>query len=142
MIAGYEEEFKRSLEPIVIDIQNHGRYSMNNYVHDNINDAYVEKDSRTYLCSDLLRNQMGGLDDMLDKSGNGHFAYFTQKDFSQTGAARTMALDVKTFFTDFILKGSFDMVHESSVNRYKNKLLQVQLHFPDLLRAVTRFSLS
>ena len=38
---------------------------------------------------------MKGLDDMLDKSRSGHFAYLTQKDILLTGAARTMKLDVQ-----------------------------------------------
>ena len=69
---------------------------MAEYVHDRVKDAYVEKDSKTFLSSDLLRSQLGGLFELL-KEGKS-FGFFTQKDFSQTGAARTMALDVKTFF--------------------------------------------
>ena len=112
-----EAEFKSLFMPIVIDIQNHGRYSMISYIHDNVNDAYVETNSRLFLSSDLLRGQLGGLDDMLDKSGNGHFAYFTQKDFSSTGAARTMELDVGLFLADFVLKECFGITNEEIVKR-------------------------
>ena len=45
---GQEEKFKSLFDPIVIDIQNHGRYSMQNYILDNTNDAYVEKISGTF----------------------------------------------------------------------------------------------
>ena len=115
MKVGHEEEFKSLFNPIVFDIQNHGRYSLRNYIPDNINDAYVERHSRTFLRSDLFREQMRGLDDMLDKSQSGHFAYFTQNDFSQTGAARTMELDAHNFLADIILKGSF--TNKRIVNR-------------------------
>ena len=107
MKVGQEEEFKSLFNPIVFDIQNHGRYSMMNYIPDNINEAYIKKNSRTFLCSDLFRGQLKGLDDMLDQSRSGHFAYLTQKDFSPTGAARTMELDVHSFLANIILKGCF-----------------------------------
>ena len=90
---------------------------MRNYIPDNINDAYVKKTSGTFLSSDLFRGQMKGLDDMLDKSRSGHFAYFTHKDFSPTGAARTMELDVQKFLADIILKGCF--ISKRLVKRYK-----------------------
>ena len=115
MKVGHEEQFKSLFNPIVFDIQNHGRYSLRNYIPDNINNAYVERHSRTFLRSDLFREQMRGLDDMLDKSRSGHFAYFTQKDFSLTGAARTLELDVHCFLADIILKGCFHSA--KTVNR-------------------------
>ena len=95
-MSGHEDEFKCLFRPFVIDIQNHGRVNMPEYIHHKIKDAYVENDSRTFLSADLFRNQIGGLFELL-KEGNS-FGYLTQKDFSPTGAARTMALDVKTFF--------------------------------------------
>ena len=74
---------------------------MAGYVSDKVNDAYVERNSRTFLSSDLLRSQVDGLFELL-KKGNS-FEDFTVKDFSQTGAARTMALDVKKFFRECLL---------------------------------------
>ena len=95
-MQGHEHKFKSLFKRFVIDIQNHGRVDMAEYVHDRVKDAYVEKDSKTFLSSDLLRSQLGGLFELL-KEGKS-FGFFSRKDFSQTGAARTMALDVKTFF--------------------------------------------
>jgi hypothetical protein len=91
----------------VIDIQNFGRPDMTKYVYDKVNDAYLEKDSRMFLCSDLLRNQLGGLLDQM-KEGRA-LDVFTQKDFSQTGAARTMSIDVNRFFREILLKSLIDI---------------------------------
>ena len=75
---------------------------MTNYVYDKIDDAYVEKDSRTFLCSNLLRDQIEGLFEFLEGGKLGSLG-FTRKDFSQTGAARTMTLDIKMFFRQRLL---------------------------------------
>ena len=69
---------------------------MTKYVLEHINEAYEEYNSKTFISSDLMRNQVGGLSE-LTTTGNA-FGHFIQKDFSKTGAARTMALDVKKFF--------------------------------------------
>ena len=74
---------------------------MAGYVSDKVNDAYEERNSKTFLSSDLLRSQVDGLFELL-KDGKS-FEDFTPKDFSQTGAARTMALDVKKFFRECLL---------------------------------------
>ena len=112
-MEGHEDVFKSLFKPYVINIQNHGRAEMAGYVYDKVNDAYKEKDSRTFLCSDLLRSQMGGLLDsgLLDSSKEGwsFIGNFSQKDFSKTGAARTMALDVKKFIGDGLLTGLVDI---------------------------------
>ena len=97
-MEGHENEFKSMFKRFVIDIQNHGRNDMAEYVSDNVNDAYQERDSRTFLSSDLLRSQVYGLFELLKEDNS--FGHFTRKDFSQTGAARTMALDVKKFFKE------------------------------------------
>ena len=100
-MEGHHYEFKSLFERFVIDIQNHGRSDMAEYVSDKVNDAYEERDSRTFLSSDLLRSQVDGMFELL-KEGKS-FEDFTPKDFSQTGAARTMALDVKKFFRECLL---------------------------------------
>ena len=74
---------------------------MPEYVHDNINDAYIQRDSKTYISSNLLRSQVGGLHEMM-KDGKS-FGDFARKDFSTTGAARTLALDVKKGFRECLL---------------------------------------
>ena len=117
MKTGEEEEFKSLFNPIVCDIQNHGRYSMRSYTTENINNAYVKKGSGTFLNSDLLRGQLQGLDDMLDACGNGHFAYLSKKDFSKTGAARTMELDVRNFLKNIIVKEGFGINNDYIASR-------------------------
>ena len=82
---------------------------MRDYSDEYVSDAYIEKGSTTFLSSDLLREQLAGLDDMMDSRGNGHFAYFSRKDFSATGAARTMELDLKNFVKDIIIKNCFSI---------------------------------
>ena len=109
------ETFKELFKPFVIDIQNHGRYNKAEYVYEKINDAYVENvesDFKTFLCSDLLRSQVLGLMESLEEGSC--FSNFARKDFSQTGAARTMALDVKKMVRKWIniclteVPGTFD----------------------------------
>ena len=68
---------------------------MNQMIIDKINDAYVEVDGRTYLSSDMMRSQVEGLIEHMLKESLSHF---NKKDFSHTGAARTIALDVKRLF--------------------------------------------
>ena len=65
---------------------------MNQMISDKIDDAYVEVDGRTYLSSDMMRSQVAGFIQALP------FFRFDKKDFSHTGAARTIALDVKGQF--------------------------------------------
>ena len=74
---------------------------MSEYVSDNINDAYIERHSKTYISSNLLRTQVGGLLELM-KDGKS-FGDFVKKDFSTTGAARTLALDVKKWFRECLL---------------------------------------
>ena len=74
---------------------------MPEYVHDNINDAYIQRDSKTYISSNLLRTQVGGLHYQMQDGKS--FGDFVKKDFSPTGAARTMALDVKKWFRECLL---------------------------------------
>ena len=83
-----------------LDIQNHGR-RMPQYVYDNINDAYIERHSKTYINSNLLRTQLGGLHAIMKDDNS--FGDFIKKDFSTTGAARTLALDVKKGFRECLL---------------------------------------
>ena len=85
----------------MIDIQNHGRDDSTKYIYEKVNDAYVEKDSKIFLCSNLLRSQVGGLFDMMEEGKS--LSYFTRKDFSQTGASRTIALDLKKASREWIL---------------------------------------
>ena len=104
---GLEDDFKTLFKPYVIDIQNHGRDDMADYVFDKVEDAYIEKDSKLFLNSNLLRTQIGGFFENL-KDGRA-FSDFIQKGFSETGAARTMALDVRTYFTESLLKSLEDI---------------------------------
>ena len=92
------EGFKHLFKPIVMEIQNHCKMDLRQYNDDNVTDAYVGKASRTFLCSDLLRSQVGGLFKLDDD-----FSVFKEKDFSHTGAARTLALDMKQFLRKFLL---------------------------------------
>ena len=70
------------------------------YVTDRVEDAYKVIDEKTYMCSDLLRNQVGGLYALMEEGKS--FGDFKKKDFSPTGAARTFALDVKKFFREWM----------------------------------------
>ena len=74
---------------------------MSEDVYDNINNAYIEIHSKTYISSNLLRNQVGGLQELM-KDGK-TLCDFVKKDFSPTGAARTLALDVKKWFREALL---------------------------------------
>ena len=103
-------------KPVVIDIQNHGRSDMTKYVLEHINEAYEEYNSKTFISSDLMRNQVGGLSE-LTTTGNA-FGHFIQKDFSKTGAARTMALDVKMFFRHCLTTCFWDTSGYSDSSRY------------------------
>ena len=47
----------------------HGRNDMKDYVSDNIEDAYVEMHSKTYVRSNFLRTQIGGIYEVM-KAGN------------------------------------------------------------------------
>ena len=101
--------FKCLFKPYVIDIQNHGRAKMAEYVDDNVNDAYLEKDSRTFLCSDLLRSQFNtglliSLKERWSFIGN-----FNEKRFSDTGAARTAAMDVNKLVIQSFLTGKVEI---------------------------------
>ena len=69
---------------------------MTKYVTENVEKVYVRKNGKTYLASDMLRKQVEGLYELM-KAGKS-FEDFKVKDFSETGAARTMALDVKKWF--------------------------------------------
>ena len=110
VLEGSEEKFRSLFNPVVIDIQNHGRKDKRTYVHDNVSDAYVGKTSKTFLCSDLLRSQVGGLFEILDEEGP--FNVFKKKDFSHTGAARTLALDMKQFIRSFLLNSLEEIPEE------------------------------
>ena len=92
--------FKPLFKRFVLDIQNHGR-PRSQYVYDQTSDAYIERDSKTYISSNLLRTQVGGLHHMM--TDGQIFGDFVKKDFSTTGAARTMALDVKKCFREYLL---------------------------------------
>ena len=92
---GYESNFKNDFKKYIIDIQNHGLH-VSDYVMDNVDKVYVKKDGDVFLSSDLLRKQVEGLFDLM-KAGKA-FEDFYPKDFSETGAARTMAFDVKKWF--------------------------------------------
>ena len=101
---------------LVIEIQNHGR-PMNKYVYDIVNEAYIVRNSKTFLSSNLLRTQIWGLEDLMkDGKSLGDFA---KKDFSPTGAARTMALDVKKWFRECVKHWLTDvsLEHQATVNR-------------------------
>ena len=109
---GQEVKFKRLFEPFIIGIQNHGRDDRANYVVDKVNDAYMEKDSKTFLNSNLLRTQIGGFFENL-KDGR-CLSDFIHKGFSETGAARTIALDVKILFTESFCKKFLKSIGQSS----------------------------
>jgi len=98
IIEGQEKDLKREFRKIVVDIQNHGRSSMLEYMTDRVEDAYKVIDENTYLSSNLLRNQVGGLYALMEEGKS--FGDFKKKDFSPTGAARTFSLDVKKFFRE------------------------------------------
>ena len=114
----------------MIDIQNHARW-VEECIYDKVDDAYVEIDSRTFLqkivggcgqrtflCSNLLRDQVEGLFEYLDNGQLGKLG-FTRKDFSQTGAARTIALDVTKFFRQGVLSGLMEIpdIYQSMFDR-------------------------
>ena len=109
-MEGFEDKFKHLFKPIVIDIQNHGRMDRSKYIYDNVSEAYVGKASGTFLCSDLLRSQVGGLFELLEDGSD--FSAFKKKDFSHTGAARTLALDMKQFLRKFLLNCLVEIPNE------------------------------
>lgn len=76
---------------------------MTDYVVDEVEDAYLEKDSKLFLNSNVLRTQIRGFFENL-KDGR-ILSDVIHKGFSETGAARTIAVDIKTFFRESLLKG-------------------------------------
>ena len=103
-------------ERFVIDIQHHGRDRMCDFIGDNVEAAYLIRDSKTYISPNLLR-KIGGLEWQM---GNGRACgVFSKKDFSPTGAARTMALDVKKWFRECIKNWltTLPFEHQATLNR-------------------------
>ena len=45
--------FKSLFKPVVIDIQNCGRTRGSQFASNTFNEAYLEEDGKTFLCSDL-----------------------------------------------------------------------------------------
>ena len=72
----------------------------------------MEVDGRTYLSSDMMRSQVEGLSENMLKEA---LSNFYKKDFSHTGAARTIALDVKKFLTAYFK--TIPMLSEDCFNR-------------------------
>ena len=69
--------FKENFSIAIEDIQNHGR-NKPDYQQNNINKAYERRDGKTFLSSNLLRNQVDGLKDLFE-DGRG-FSLFEIKD--------------------------------------------------------------
>ena len=103
-------------ERYVIEIQHHGRNRMCDFTCDNVEAAYLLRDSKTYINSNLLRN-IGGLEQLM--SNGRSCGDFSKKDFSSTGAARTMALDVKKWFRECIKNWliTLPFEHQATLNR-------------------------
>ena len=104
---GKVDEFKSLFDPFVIDIQNHGRPHRSNFVFDKVNDAYLEEDGKTFICSDLFRGQLEGLLSNLQTVNFWSLANVTTNDFSPIGAARSMSMDVKSMFRTWFGSYSF-----------------------------------
>ena len=90
--------FKTRFKRFIIDIQNHGKDIIFDYIRYRVEDAYIEEDDKIFLSSDLLRKQVGGFYQLM-KDGKS-FALFKEKDFSATGAARTFELDIRKWFNE------------------------------------------
>ena len=86
--------FKSLFQPFVIDIQNHGSHPGSEADYDKVIEAYLEEDGKTFICSDLFRGQLG----MIVNDATCPFASFTTENFSPTGAARSISVDVKKIF--------------------------------------------
>jgi hypothetical protein len=102
-LEGHDDVFKSLFKPFIIDIQNHGRPNRSAFVYDKVNEAYTEKNSRTFLCSDLFRSQLEGFFEHLKNGDGWSFGSFTTMEFSPTGAARSMSVDVKNMFRKWLL---------------------------------------
>ena len=92
-MEGHNNDFKSLFDPLVINIQNHGRLDSSNLALNEANDAYLEEDGSTFICSDLFRSQLRGFFQTLERDSSW---VICKTDFSQTGAARSVSLDVKT----------------------------------------------
>ena len=95
-----------ALKPIVNDIEGLGRpgelkdeEGESTYDLNKVTEVLVKRDSLTFVSANILRNQLKGLSD-LESGFNGKHILRSCiiKDFSATGAARTFAVDVPTFF--------------------------------------------
>ena len=90
MKLGFEEPFKELLQPTVEGIQNYGQRDQQKWTTAKIDEAYVEKDGRTYLNSNLMRAQMTGIH---SNPGGG----MKLLDSSATGATRNLAIDLPVY---------------------------------------------
>ena len=69
----------------------------------NVEKAYVEKNQKTFLCPHLFRAQMDGFIKNLGRKETPSIARFMKvSDFSTTGAARTMSVDMKEIFEEYL----------------------------------------
>ena len=95
--------FKSLFKPVVIDIQNCGRTRGSQFASDTFNEAYLEEDDKTFLCSDLFRGQLEGLVDYVQSNSTWPFANFSASNFSPTGAARSMSIDIRRLFMTWFI---------------------------------------
>ena len=96
-MRGHEDEFKRNIYNILVDIQNHGHHKTE-YDLKHVEDAYEYREGNLFLSSNLFRNQVKGLSTMMN---SGSLYFFEERDFSSTGAARTFGLNVEKCFHSF-----------------------------------------
>ena len=104
-MEGHEAVFKSSFEPFVIEIQNHQSINSKDWRKEtmNVENAYVEKNQKTFLCPHLFRAQMDGFIKNLGKKDALSIARFMKvSKFSPSGAARTMSVDLKDIFNEYM----------------------------------------
>ena len=82
----------------MVEIQNHHQMDDENWRRktDNVHEAYIEENKKTYLCTNLFRSQMKGLVKNLERK-----KYPVNiSGFSSTGAARTVSVDMKAIYEE------------------------------------------
>ena len=89
-----KEKFSNLFEPFVILIQTHGPNDLPNFKPNFAHYLNTLSDEETYINASLMRNQMAGIIHLLKELG------FEEKDYSETGAARTTTFSLSKLCVD------------------------------------------
>ena len=95
-------QFLDALSRFVFDIQTHGNPRIHRAKHD-FSNVFVKSDTKNgyNINANIMRNQMGGIIQHIKSFG------FSPKDFSDTGAARTVVLKPAMFCSENLLLNQF-----------------------------------